>query len=88
MEHEEKRLSATVEFVELDSGKTFTGGGVRCRAEVKGRRLRVLANTYRAGAAHCEWRVPAWAKGKKLTGVVAVQQDGAAALRVFIRKVK
>jgi hypothetical protein len=77
-----------VQFVELSTGKRFVAGGVRCRAEVTGRRLRVLANTFRAGEAHCVWRVPRWAKGKKVTGVVAVQVGGDAAKRVFIRVVK
>ncbi len=83
-----KRLTASVQFVELSSGKRFVAGQVRCRAEVTGRRLRVLANTFRGSAALCAWRVPKWAKGKQLTGVVAVQVDGAAAKRVFIRVVK
>jgi uncharacterized protein YkwD len=82
------RLAASVPFVELDTGKRFTAGSVRCRAEVSGRRLRVLANVFRAGEAHCEWRVPAWAKGKRVTGVVAVQLDGAAATRLFVRTVR
>jgi hypothetical protein len=82
------RLAASVPFVELATGKRFTAGSVRCRAEVNGRRLRVLANTYRKGEAHCEWRVPTWAKGKRVTGVVAVQLNGAAATRLFVRTVR
>jgi hypothetical protein len=83
-----KRILASVQFVELSSGKRFVAGQVRCRAEVTGRRLRVLANTFRGTTAHCAWRVPKWAKGKQVTGVVAVQVGGAAAKRVFIRTVK
>ena len=85
---DDRRVAASVTFVELGSGKRFVDGDVRCRAEVKGRRLRVLANTYRGSAAHCEWRVPRWARGEKLTGVVAVQVGRAAAIRVFVRKTK
>lgn len=88
MTRAKKRLTANVQFVELSSGKRFAAGQVRCRAEVTGRRLRVLANTFRGQTAHCAWRVPKWARGKQLTGVVAVQIDGAAATRVFIRTVK
>jgi hypothetical protein len=83
-----RKLSASVRFVELGSGKRFLAGSVRCRAEVTGKRLRVVANVFRGGAAHCAWRVPPWAKGKRLTGVVAVQVGRAAATRLFVRTVR
>ena len=79
------RLAASVPFVHLATGLRVTDGSVRCRAVVAGKRLRVVANVFKAQAAHCAWRIPAWAKGKQLTGVVAVQIDGVAATRLFIR---
>lgn len=80
-----ERLVASVTFVLLETGKPLTGGEVRCRAEVDGRRLRVLASTFQGAAAHCAWKVPAWAKGKQLTGLVGVKVGDAAATRMFMR---
>ena len=82
------RLHASVSFVNLADGKPFATGSVRCRAEVSGRRLRVVANVFKGDAASCAWRIPRWARGKQLTGVVAVQVDDASATRLFIRRVR
>jgi hypothetical protein len=60
---------------------------VRCRAEVEGRRLRVVTNAFKRGLATCAWRVPKAARGKTLTGVVAVQVGDRAARRLFVRRV-
>lgn len=79
------RLVARVAFVHLSTGRPMLSGSVRCRAEVSGKRLRVLANAFSAEAAKCAWRIPRWAHGKKLTGVVAVQVGTTAARRLFIR---
>ena len=67
------RLTASVAFVQIETGRPLATGSVRCRAEVGGKRLRVLTNAFKAQAARCAWKIPAWAKGKQLTGVVAVQ---------------
>jgi uncharacterized protein YkwD len=82
------RLVALVRFVHLDTGLPLTTGSVRCRAEVDGKRLRVVANIFDAQSARCAWRIPSWAKGKQLTGVVAVQVNGNAATRLFMRTVE
>jgi uncharacterized protein YkwD len=79
------RLLASVAFVQLATGRPLANGSVRCRAEVDGKRLRVLANTFKAQSARCAWRIPGWAKGKQLTGVVAVQIGDEAATRLFMR---
>jgi uncharacterized protein YkwD len=81
------RLTASVTFVHTTTGRPLASGSVRCRAEVEGKRLRVLANTFKATSARCAWRIPTWAKGKKFTGVVAVQIGKQAATRLFIRAV-
>ncbi len=80
------RLVASVMFVRLQSGRPLTSGEVRCRAEVDGRRLRVLANAFAGAAARCAWSIPGWAKGKQLTGVVGVKVGNAAATRLFMHK--
>jgi hypothetical protein len=82
------RLVATVPFVDLKTRQRFIGGSVRCRAEVDGRRLRVVVNAFRGGRATCAWKVPKSAEGRKLTGVVAVQVGDRAARRLFIRTVR
>ena len=82
------RLAASVPFVQMTTGRPVVTGSVRCRAEVEGKRLRVLANIFRGEQARCAWRIPTWAKGKRLTGVVAVQIDGSAATRLFIRRLQ
>ncbi len=80
-----ERLVASVTFVLLETGKPLTTGEVRCRAEVDGRRLRVLTSVFQGAAARCAWKVPDWAKGKQLTGVVGVKVGDAAATRMFMR---
>ncbi len=82
-----RRFDAAVAFVWLDSGKRLTAGDVRCYADISGKRMRVVVNTYRDGMARCAWRVPAGAAGKKLTGVIALQLGSTAALRRFARTV-
>ena len=82
------RLTASVAFVQMTTGRPLATGSVRCRAEVGGKRLRVLTNAFKAQAARCAWRIPTWAKGKQVTGVVAVQVGEKAALRLFVRTVK
>jgi hypothetical protein len=81
------RLVARVAFVHLSTGRPLVQGSVRCRAEVDGKRLRVVTNTFAASAAKCAWRIPDWARGKRLTGVVAVQVGDAAARRLFVRTI-
>ena len=82
-----KRLTASARFVQLETGQPVADGDVHCRATVGARRLRVVVNAFRDGAATCAWRVPAALSGEKLTGVVAVQVDDANGLRVFVRKI-
>ena len=84
-QNKRSRLTASVAFVHTATGRRVATGSVRCRAEVDGKRLRVLANAFRAKSARCAWRIPTWAKGKQLTGVVALQVGGTAATRLFMR---
>ena len=81
------RLTASVSFIIMATGRPLVAASVRCRAEIHGKRLRVLANVLATQAAQCSWRVPAWASGEQLTGVVAVQVGDTAARRIFVRKI-
>jgi hypothetical protein len=77
-----------VAFITMATGRPLTAASVRCRAEVNGKSLRVVANVLAPrGAARCAWRVPAWASGEQLIGVVAVQIGDKAARRIFVRKI-
>jgi hypothetical protein len=76
-----------VAFVHVPSRRRIVAGSVRCRALLGGRRLRVLTNAFVRGYATCAWKVPAGAKGRMLTGVVALQLDDRAAKRIFVRRV-
>ena len=82
------RLVARATFVDMRTRARRTSGSVRCRAEVAGRRLRVVTNAFKQGFATCAWRVPRAARGKKLTAVVAVQVGERAGRRLFVRKVR
>jgi uncharacterized protein YkwD len=81
----QRQLVAAVAFVHLATGRKLASGDVRCRAEVSGKRLRVRMNSFRAESARCAWQIPAWARGKKVTGVVALQVGNSAARRLFVR---
>ncbi len=81
------RLVARVAFVHLSNGRPMVQGSVRCRAEVDGKRLRVVTNAFSAKTAKCAWKIPGWARGKRLTGVVAIQVGDAAARRLFVRTI-
>jgi uncharacterized protein YkwD len=82
------RLVARVTFVHLKTGEPVTTGQVRCGAEVDGHPLRVLANVFSGDSARCAWSIPAWAKGKQLTGFVGVKVGNAAARRTFTRTLR
>jgi uncharacterized protein YkwD len=81
-----KQLVASVRFVHLGTGQPLTTGDVRCRAEVDGHLLRVLASAFRGTTARCAWSIPGWARGKQLTGAVGVKVGNAAATRTFVRR--
>jgi uncharacterized protein YkwD len=79
------RFIASVRFVRVKTGQALTAAQVRCRAEVDGRLLQVVANVFRGTAAECAWTIPPWARGKQLTGTVAVTAGSVAARRQFMR---
>jgi uncharacterized protein YkwD len=82
------RVVASVTFVRVKTSQALKAAEVRCRAEVDGRRLQVVANVFRGTAAKCAWKVPSWARGKQLTGTVAVRAGSVAARRQFMRMLR
>ena len=82
------RTTAKAAILSLATKRRVTAGSVHCRAEVDGKRLRVLANVFDEGLATCAWRVPRSAKGKVLHGWVSVQVGETNALRLFIRPIR
>ena len=82
------RTTAKVAILSLATKRRVTAGSVHCRAEVDGKRLRVLANVFDEGLATCAWRVPRAAKGKVLRGAIGVQVGDTNALRLFSRPIR
>jgi uncharacterized protein YkwD len=81
-----RRFAAAV-LVRSHSGRV-TAGQVGCRATIGPRRLRVVVNAFKHGAAVCAWRVPHWAHGRMFRGLIAVHTRGAKTARVFARRVR
>ena len=86
------RFPASVGARRLRGSGNVAGLRVRCPARIEGRALRVLrAELNRSGrktSARCEWRIPKWATGKKLRGIVAIAYKGGSARIEFETIVK
>jgi hypothetical protein len=81
-----KAIDARLE-VNVD-GVAVTSGSARCTAKVAGRALRPVAASFAGSAARCRWRLPANAKGKRLTATVTVVTGSLSATRSFSRVVR
>jgi hypothetical protein len=51
----------------------LASGTIRCSATVGGRRLRLLAREFIAHRTICVWKVPRWARGKVVRGLIGVR---------------
>lgn len=69
-------------------GVAPASGTTRCTAKLAGRALRPLSSIFGGGAGRCRWRVPATAKGKRLTATVKVSVGSLAVSRSFARVVR
>ena len=74
----------TATLVVLPS-RSLARADVHCSARLGGRPLRLLAKAGGEGTASCRWRIPARARGKRLSGAVAVTGIGT---HVFDRPVR
>lgn len=68
--------------VEL-GGAPVTTAAVTCSARVRGRVLGALARRFRGSAAECTWRIPAFSRGRRLSGLVRVTSGSARVTRTF-----
>ena len=82
-----KRLTASA-TIRSSTGGRISSARVTCAAKAGSTRLRVLARHFRASAATCTWRVPAGARGKRLTGTVKVQSGAAVVTKRFSKKIQ
>ena len=78
-----RRLALTTQ-VHSSTATTSSPVSVKCVARVGLRNLRVLVNVYRAGFAHCSWRLPqSLPAGTRAQGWVKVTQGPLQVRRVF-----
>jgi len=68
--------------VEL-GGALVTTADVTCSARVRGRVLRALVRRFRGSTAECTWRIPAFSRGRRLSGLVRVTSGPARVTRAF-----
>jgi hypothetical protein len=69
-------------------GAPATTGAARCAAKLGTRALRPIAASFSGSAARCRWRLPATARGKRLTGSVQAVVGQLSAKRTFTRAVR
>ena len=75
-------LAVTVDGLRASTGKA------RCTAKLGTRALRPIAASFTGSAARCRWRLPATARGKRLTGTVQAIVGPLSAKRTFTRVVR
>lgn len=63
-------------------------GSARCTAKLGTRALRPVASSFTGSAARCRWRLPATARGKRLTATVQAVVGSLAAKRTLTRVVR
>jgi hypothetical protein len=76
-------FTATMAVASTRPDALANGATVTCTAKVAGKSLVATAKGFSGGRATCSWRVPKTAKGKKITGSVAVSAQGLTAQRQF-----
>jgi hypothetical protein len=73
--------------VALDA-EPVVAGASRCAAKLGTRALRPLTASFSGSTARCSWRLPATARGKRLTGSVQAVVGSLSARRTFTRVVR
>ena len=82
-------LAASLAAKENDTGGPVASrAAVACRATVGGAQVAVKSHAIANGVATCVWKLPASAKGKKLSGTVTVSLRGAKAAKSFSLNVR
>lgn len=81
-------MTVAVLFVRSDLNEFVEEGTIVCTLKVGGRALRATTRAFRGGLATCVWRLPASAKGKRVTGSVRVTFGGTTGQRAFSLKAR
>ena len=82
-----RTLTARLVAARSDTGAVLTGGRVVCVARVGGARVAGRGRFVGRGA-RCVWRVPSSARGKRITGSIAVVFEGRRVSRSFAGTVR
>jgi hypothetical protein len=80
-------FSARMTVMRSDLNTALTEGTITCSAKL-GRKAVAGSGSFVGNTAVCTWRLPRSARGKRLTGAVAVTFQGAEAKRSFATKVR
>jgi hypothetical protein len=82
-------LDAALVVTRLDTHTQVRSGTVLCRAKVGKRTVPLIVKgDFYKGTVNCNWRLPKWAAGKKLTGTITVTFQGATVARTFSVKIR
>jgi Tol biopolymer transport system component len=65
-------------------GRAVARAGATCIAELDGHKLVARSHRFAGSGAHCMWRIPSDARGKRLKGSVAVSNSAGTAGRRFV----
>ena len=83
-----RALTVGVQFARPDLNELVEEGAITCTLKAGGKTLRATTRTFRNGFATCVWRLPASAKGKRITGTVRLTFGGTSAQRAFSLKAR
>jgi hypothetical protein len=83
-----KRFVAAMGVSRSDTARQLLSGRVVCAARIRSSRLAAIAAGFRRGLATCVWRIPRRARGKWMTGSVAVVYGGVSVQRKFAFRVR
>jgi hypothetical protein len=83
-----KRFVAAMGVSRSDTARQLLSGRVVCAARIRSSRLAAIAAGFRRGLATCVWRIPRRARGKRMTGSVAVVYGGVSVQRKFAFRVR
>jgi len=83
-----KRFAAAIRVSRSDTARQLLSGRVVCAARIRSRRLGPVTGGFRGGRATCVWRVPRGARGKLMTGSIAVVYGGVSVQRRFAFRVR
>jgi hypothetical protein len=82
-----KAFTARAVVLRSDFDEPLDQGKIACAAKVYGRAI-AGKGKFESGHVVCTWRLPSTARGKRLSGTLAVNYQGARATRAFSARVR